>query len=168
MQKLQNQSGRSMVEMLGVLGIIGVLSVGGIAGYKTAMEKISMNKFFSFLDRVMMAAETENGSANSLFDADSDFPSTVSLKTGRNEDFCARYGSEYCANGVANNSTQKFLFGYGQFNWNIKPREACKTIGLTACQNFAVIIENWPSESACQSIMNVLENQFNDAILGFS
>ena len=36
----KNQCGRSMVEMLGVLAIIGVLSVGGIAGYRTAMEKI--------------------------------------------------------------------------------------------------------------------------------
>ena len=29
--KMNNESGRSMVEMLGVLAIIGVLSIGGIA-----------------------------------------------------------------------------------------------------------------------------------------
>ena len=41
---MQNQSGRSMIEMLGVLAIIGVLSVGGIAGYSKAMEKFKINK----------------------------------------------------------------------------------------------------------------------------
>ena len=41
---MQNQNGRSMVEMLGVLAIIGVLSVGGIAGYSKAMEKFKINK----------------------------------------------------------------------------------------------------------------------------
>lgn len=44
MHKKQSQSGRSMVEMLGVLAIIGVLSVGGIAGYKTAMERHITNQ----------------------------------------------------------------------------------------------------------------------------
>ncbi len=41
-----NESGRSMVEMLGVLAIIGVLSVGGIAGYRTAMDRHKANEFF--------------------------------------------------------------------------------------------------------------------------
>ena len=41
---MNNQNGRSMIEMLGVLAIIGVLSVGGIAGYSKAMEKFKINK----------------------------------------------------------------------------------------------------------------------------
>ena len=41
---INNQSGRSMIEMLGVLAIIGVLSVGGIAGYSKAMTKYRINK----------------------------------------------------------------------------------------------------------------------------
>ena len=44
MTNLNNQSGRSMIEMLGVLAIIGVLSVGGIAGYSKAMLKFKTNK----------------------------------------------------------------------------------------------------------------------------
>ena len=44
MKNLNNQSGRSMIEMLGVLAIIGVLSVGGIAGYSKAMLKYKTNK----------------------------------------------------------------------------------------------------------------------------
>ena len=44
MKNLNNQSGRSMIEMLGVLAIIGVLSVGGIAGYSKAMMKFKINK----------------------------------------------------------------------------------------------------------------------------
>ena len=41
---LDEQSGRSMIEMLGVLAIIGVLSVGGIAGYSKAMMQYKINK----------------------------------------------------------------------------------------------------------------------------
>ena len=41
---VNNQNGRSMIEMLGVLAIIGVLSVGGIAGYSKAMMKYRINK----------------------------------------------------------------------------------------------------------------------------
>ncbi len=41
---LNNENGRSMIEMLGVLAIIGVLSVGGIAGYSKAMMKYRINK----------------------------------------------------------------------------------------------------------------------------
>jgi len=44
MKKLNNENGRSMIEMLGVLAIIGVLSVGGIAGYSKAMQKYRINK----------------------------------------------------------------------------------------------------------------------------
>ncbi|MBQ8671125.1 MAG: hypothetical protein IJ525_01245 [Alphaproteobacteria bacterium] len=44
MKKINNQNGRSMIEMLGVLAIIGVLSVGGIAGYSKAMMKYRINK----------------------------------------------------------------------------------------------------------------------------
>lgn len=40
---LNNESGRSMVEMLGVLAVIGVLSVAGITGFKNAMDKNKAN-----------------------------------------------------------------------------------------------------------------------------
>ena len=43
MKTLQNETGRSMVEMLGVLAIIGVLSIGGIQGYTYAMNKYRAN-----------------------------------------------------------------------------------------------------------------------------
>ena len=41
---MNNENGRSMVEMLGVLAIIGVLSVAGIAGYTMAMQKYRANE----------------------------------------------------------------------------------------------------------------------------
>ncbi len=41
---MENQNGRSMIEMLGVLAIVGILSVGGIAGYSKAMTKYKLNK----------------------------------------------------------------------------------------------------------------------------
>ncbi len=42
---MENQKGRSMIEMLGVLAIVGILSVGGIAGYSKAMTKYRINKW---------------------------------------------------------------------------------------------------------------------------
>lgn len=44
---MQNESGRSLVEILGVLAIIGVLSVAGVAGFKNAMEKNRANTIIS-------------------------------------------------------------------------------------------------------------------------
>jgi Tfp pilus assembly protein PilE len=41
---INNQEGRSMIEMLGVLAIVGVLSVAGIQGYSKAMAKYKTNK----------------------------------------------------------------------------------------------------------------------------
>ena len=41
---LNDDTGRSMVEMLGTLAIIGVLSVGGVAGYNSAMNRMKANE----------------------------------------------------------------------------------------------------------------------------
>ena len=56
----KNQSGRSMVEMLGVLAIIGVLSVGGVAGYRYAMEKITLNRALSVIEQFVLSVQMEN------------------------------------------------------------------------------------------------------------
>ena len=49
----KSQSGRSMVEMLGVLAIIGVLSIGGIAGYRTAMDKYHANEIINSINLLL-------------------------------------------------------------------------------------------------------------------
>lgn len=59
---MRNELGRSMVEMLGVLAIIGVLSVGGIAGYKTALNKYRANE----VAQVVSIAKLELVTAASL------------------------------------------------------------------------------------------------------
>ena len=41
---MNNESGRSLVEILGVLAIIGVLSIAGIAGYKLAIYRYTASK----------------------------------------------------------------------------------------------------------------------------
>ena len=55
---LENQSGRSMVEMLGVLAIIGVLSVGGISGYSKAMSKFKLTKAQDQITMLLMNIRT--------------------------------------------------------------------------------------------------------------
>ena len=59
---IQNEQGRSMVEMLGVLAIIGVLSVGGIAGYTTAMRSHRANEIVNACSLLYVVANTKNES----------------------------------------------------------------------------------------------------------
>ncbi len=63
-KNLQNESGRSMVEMLGVLAIIGVLSVGGIAGYTTAMRSHRANEIVNACSLLYVVANTKNESGD--------------------------------------------------------------------------------------------------------
>ncbi|MBR4927735.1 MAG: hypothetical protein IKY98_05350 [Alphaproteobacteria bacterium] len=60
MTKLNQESGRSMVEMLGVLAIIGVLSIGGIAGYTMAMNRYRANETLSAAAQLAVLAQTMN------------------------------------------------------------------------------------------------------------
>ena len=53
---MNNENGRSMVEMLGVLAIIGVLSVAGIAGYTMAMNKYRANEIMNTASQVVILA----------------------------------------------------------------------------------------------------------------
>ena len=58
---MNNENGRSMVEMLGVLAIIGVLSVAGIVGYTIAMRKYRANEIAEAISMLAIAAKTANG-----------------------------------------------------------------------------------------------------------
>ena len=59
---LQNQNGRSMIEMLGVLAIIAVLTVAGIAGYTKAMAKIKVNKCIQQMTQIAQHTRIAFGS----------------------------------------------------------------------------------------------------------
>ena len=61
MTKLNQESGRSMVEMLGVLAIIGVLSIGGIAGYTMAMNRYKANEILAAAAQIAIIGETAQG-----------------------------------------------------------------------------------------------------------
>ena len=54
---MNNENGRSMVEMLGVLAIIGVLSVAGIAGYTMAMKRYKANEIVNLASTLYTLAE---------------------------------------------------------------------------------------------------------------
>lgn len=60
MTKLNQESGRSMVEMLGVLAIIGVLSIGGIAGYTMAMNRYKANELLNAASMLNVIALSQN------------------------------------------------------------------------------------------------------------
>ena len=79
--KLKSESGRSMVEMLGVLAIIGVLSVGGIAGYKTAMERKTFNDAAELIRLLDVAVRESEGQNNNIFWCDGNFRYNVEPQT---------------------------------------------------------------------------------------
>ena len=56
---MNNENGRSMVEMLGVLAIIGVLSVAGIAGYSIAMRKYRTNEILNAASQLVVLAQAK-------------------------------------------------------------------------------------------------------------
>ena len=57
---MNNENGRSMVEMLGVLAIIGVLSVAGIAGYSMAMKKYKANEIVNAASQLVVLAQAQD------------------------------------------------------------------------------------------------------------
>ena len=63
---MNNENGRSMVEMLGVLAIIGVLSVAGIAGYTTAMRGYRANEMIQAASSLYGAARSSNGGVGNV------------------------------------------------------------------------------------------------------
>ena len=69
---LNNENGRSMVEMLGVLAIIGVLSVAGIAGYTIAMQKYRANEIVNTASQLAILTRALNmGNGGKLYAGDS-------------------------------------------------------------------------------------------------
>ena len=67
--EVNNEKGRSMIEMLGVLAIVGVLSVAGIAGYSKAMAKYKANKLMDQVSTLAANIKTlfaATGSYNGL------------------------------------------------------------------------------------------------------
>ena len=79
MTKLNQESGRSMVEMLGVLAIIGVLSIGGIAGYTMAMNRYRANELLAAASMANVLAMSQQ-QGNGQYGADE----TYSKLTGTN------------------------------------------------------------------------------------
>ena len=88
---MNNENGRSMVEMLGVLAIIGVLSVAGIAGYSMAMKKYKANEIVNTASQLAILAQAKDagnggkvyaGTAQTGFDASGiDVPSGLTYMT---------------------------------------------------------------------------------------
>ena len=69
---VEQQSGRSMIEMLGVLAIVGVLSVGGIAGYSRAMMKFKINKTIEQVTHILANIHTLYLNQGTTYDAEND------------------------------------------------------------------------------------------------
>ena len=70
---MNDENGRSMVEMLGVLAIIGVLSVAGIAGYSMAMRKLKANNIIDLASKARIVAYAGNfGSGKAYSDSELD------------------------------------------------------------------------------------------------
>ena len=107
---MNNEAGRSMVEMLGVLAIIGVLSVAGIAGYSMAMRKLKANDIIDLASKariVAMAGDGGSGRAYTSADLASitgEAPSGVTLCTTSEGDVKYTINDPKLKDVVANNA----------------------------------------------------------------
>ncbi len=122
MKESQIESGRSMVEMLGVLAIIGVLSVGGIAGYKTAMERMGLNNtlnmvnsFALFIDGEIENWDTSpfNQDAADHFSPCAGESMECACRKERTTYFCDLYGQSFCTNYTGATEGCYYGKGYG-------------------------------------------------------
>lgn len=59
---IQNEQGRSMIEMLGVLAIVGVLSVLGLAAYNKAISKHKSNQTIQYIAQIAQQTRIAFGS----------------------------------------------------------------------------------------------------------
>ena len=105
--KMNNESGRSMVEMLGVLAIIGVLSIGGIAGYTIAMNRYRANEIIDTAAKLAVIGMTKNingGTATATFNdlnITSNVGGCVNAMTADNAGVVT-IGTNSCSPGVQN------------------------------------------------------------------
>lgn len=131
MTKLNQESGRSMVEMLGVLAIIGVLSIGGIAGYTMAMNRYRANEILDAASKVAIIAQTLNAGEGGDADlSDADYPADVQgLAISSNKDGCVKMEGDITAGVVTalenvTGTTGIFNTG-GTAGYNPGTRSAC-------------------------------------------
>jgi len=80
---INDENGRSMVEMLGVLAIIGVLSVAGISGYSMAMRKLKANDIIDLASKLRIVTMANADGAGAGY-PDATAAAIGSLPTGVN------------------------------------------------------------------------------------
>ena len=155
---LNEQSGRSMVEMLGVLAIIGVLSVGGISGYSKAMAKFKLTKAQDQLTMMIMNIRTAYvtspgypGLNNSLA-ADYKLVSQEMVVSQGGSNLISAFGGEVLvsavqgADGTANGAFQIIFNGLG--------KDACTSLASSdwGTDGLVGIIVNGAKQSVSNTI----------------
>lgn len=150
MKRNKNESGRSMVEMLGVLAIIGVLSVGGIAGYKTAMEKITTNHAMEILNDALVEMISDDNVFEQFRGSDGEFDFWSDNSTvDQTKAFSSLYG----------------LVCQGKTNWHACPLQRGSgeyTVAVSARENGSDVlwVNFWVSENVCRTLVQtVLSNR---------
>jgi len=138
---LENENGRSMIEMLGVLAIIGVLSVGGIAGYSKAMQKYRINKAIEQITLIAGNVRTFFASQRSY----EGFNSNRYTEIVRKAKLIPEEMREYNANGTF----KQFSGVFGKFYYG----EAHKSTN-TDQQAFYLGFELPPDEDVCIELMS--------------
>ena len=58
---INNQNGRTMVEMIGVLAIAGIISVVGLLGFSVAIRKMRANEIAEIVSDLLITAKTYRG-----------------------------------------------------------------------------------------------------------
>ena len=141
---INQEQGRSMVEMLGVLAIIGVLSVGGIAGYTYGMDKNHANAIIGTVS--MMAVTASQGlMLNGDFSL-SEFGEKVA-------------GYPFYSNLDYSGTETDFSIGVEEI-----PTGVCEHIKKSAFTTPFLTLINGKQAGDCQSGLNTVEFVFKDSL----
>ena len=74
---MNNENGRSMVEMIAVLAIMGIITIGGMSAFRSAMNKITANKIVELIGEVSSEAQRRNTCYDAKDDDDFEIPECI-------------------------------------------------------------------------------------------
>ena len=134
MKTLQNETGRSMVEMLGVLAIIGILSIGGIQGYTFAMNKYHSNEIVNELNLLNIQL-------------------AMFVNSVHNDEAVMSLGEPYDTNETTKTGGYAFSYGCGQDPDSMTPCDLDETGYFMTLSGV--------SEDVCKSASQMMANMMN-------
>lgn len=171
-KKKITEYGRTMLETLSVLAVMGVLSVGGVAGYKTAMERYKAN---NLMHEVTLRAATVSSSMMlglaptlSEYSQNSDYVDGINFSIGKPSKFSTPPGPDdwqfaIIMDGVPKNVCKRVfgIVGSGGNNQTIRSLQSRERSPMTSandCYESAKMAVVYNRDLSTKKLLNSINN----------